>query len=169
MMYTARAQQAFEIQNFFFEQKAKLTSLLNTIGQEAKSAPFPICMDYPELTDAVTQLLGEAQVASGLTYDQLQQAGVEMRPFAEKVQLVENVAADARTRAMTAAKPVSRKRGRRDEEDEDEMAGVSYSNTSNKRNRNVPASYDMVIEPNYCGPYAERFLQTAWWTQQLCD
>ncbi|KAK4556571.1 hypothetical protein LTR86_006142 [Recurvomyces mirabilis] len=167
MFYTARAQQALEHQSFFFDQKEKLSLMLNTIGAEAKAASFPACMDYPELTTAVTQLLDEAVLASTLTFDQIQQAGLQMGPFTEKVNLVETVAADVRSRAMAVPKTVSRKRGRREEEDDEEMSFASYT-TCNKRGRNTAADYDMVIEPAYCGNYAENFLQTAWWTQ-VCE
>ncbi|EMC92115.1 hypothetical protein BAUCODRAFT_27467 [Baudoinia panamericana UAMH 10762] len=163
-MYTPRAQTAFRFQQFFFEQKAKLSNLLNTVGQDAKAAPFPICMDYPELTSAITQLLCDAQAACGLTYDQIQQAGIETGPFAEKVEFAENVAADIRMRAMSVVKPatVLRKRGRR--VDEEEEASVSFA----KRSRNAAADYDMVIEPNQCAPYADPLLLTAMWTQPMC-
>ena len=167
MFYTARAQQALEHQSFFFEQKEKLSIMLNTIGAEAKAASFPACMDYPELTAAVTQLLDEAIYASTLTFDQIQQAGLQMGSFTEKIQLVETVAADVRSRALAAPKTVSRKRGRRDDGDDEEISFASYT-TCNKRGRNTAADYDMVIEPSYCGNYAENFLQTAWWTQ-VCE
>ncbi|TKA68498.1 hypothetical protein B0A55_08794 [Friedmanniomyces simplex] len=161
MMYTARAQQAFQLQHFFFEQKDNLASMLNAVGHEAKAASFPACMDYPELIDAVTQLLQEAQLMSSLTFAQIQQAGVETAAFAEKVGIVEGVLAGIRMRAMAApSKPAPRKRGRRDEEEDEEMAVASY-NLSNKRNRYVAADHDMVIERSY--------LQTAWWTQPICD
>jgi len=163
MMFTARAQQAFQLQQFFFEHRDRLAVLLNTVGQEAKAAGFPACMDYPELLDAVTQLLQEAQLMSSLTFAQVQQAGVETAPFAERVAVVEGVLAGVRMRAVAAPlaiKAAPRKRGRRDEDEDEEMAFTPF-NVSNKRNRFVAADHDMVIERSY--------LQTAWWTQPICD
>ncbi|KAK5112726.1 hypothetical protein LTR62_003824 [Meristemomyces frigidus] len=167
MFYTARAQQAMEHQSFFFEQKAKLAHMLNTVGADAKTASFPACMEYPELTEAVTQLYQEACFASTLTFDQIQHAGMQMAPFSERVRVVEDAAADVRSRTMAVPKTVSRKRGRRDEEEDEEMSCSSYT-TCNKRGRNTAADYDMVVEPSYCGPYVDRFLQPAWWTQ-VCE
>lgn len=162
MMFTARAQQAFQLQQFFFEHRDKLAALLNIVGQEAKAAGFPPCMDYPELLDAVTQLLQEAQLMSSLTFAQVQQAGVETAPFAERVAVVEGVLAEIRMRAVAAPlKAAPRKRGRRDEEEDEEMAAFTPFNVSNKRYRFGAAEHDMVIERSY--------LQTAWWTQPICD
>lgn len=168
MMYTHRAQQAFQHQQFFFEQKATLAAFLNALGQEAKAASFPACMDYPEIIQAVTQLLEEAQLMSSLTFAQLEQAGVDTTVFAEKVRIVEQVTAEVRMRAMaTASKSASRKRGRKEEDEDTEMAFSSY-NASSKRNR-YSGGHDTVMELSYCGGYADRYLQTAWWTQPICD
>ncbi|KAK4540138.1 hypothetical protein LTR36_009724 [Oleoguttula mirabilis] len=164
MMYTPRAQAAYQHQQFFFEQKEKLSSLLNTVGRDAKAATnYQLGADYYELTAVVTQLLEEAQLMSGFTFNQIQQSGVQMQPFAEKVQLVETVAVEVRMRAITAAKPVSRKRGRTTDGDEEEM---SYAV---KRYRQVPVDQEMVIQPAFCAPYANKFMQSAWWTQPMCD
>ena len=168
LMYTPRAQQAYEQQQFYFEQKERLATLLNTVGAESKSASFPACMEYPDLINGITQLLEEAQWMSGLTFAQIEQSGVQIAPFSEKVHLAESVAADVRVRAMATPKPVSRKRGRRDEDQEVAMGYFSYT-TCNKRGRNTAAEYDMSFEPSsFCGPYADKFLQTAWWTQ-VCE
>ena len=167
LLYTPRARQAYEHQQFFFEQKDRLATLLNTVGAESKTASFPACMDYPDLINGITQLLEEAQLMSSLTFAQIEQSGVVIAPFSEKVRLAETIAADVRGRAMATPKPVTRKRGRRDEDEDEEMAYSSYT-TCNKRGRNTAADYDMSFEPSYCGPYAERFLQTAWWTQ-VCE
>lgn len=172
MMYTPRAQAAFQHQNFFFAQKEKLSDLLNSIGRDAKFAPCgsKVGNDYFELTAVVTSLLEEAQTASAFTLGQIERSGIQMQPFAERVQLVEQVAAEARERAAAAAvavvKPtVSRKRGRpRDDEDDEDDAMLEY-----KRYRCATADHDMMFEPAFCGPYADRFLHTAWWTQQICD
>ncbi|KAH9821976.1 hypothetical protein Tdes44962_MAKER04873 [Teratosphaeria destructans] len=170
--YTPRAQAALQCQQFFFDQKEKLSMLLNTVGHDARMAPCgsQIGNDYFELTTVITQLLEDASIASGLTLLQIESSGVQMQPFAEKVQLCEHVAVSARERAQQAAaamaKPaVSRKRGRvRDEEEEEEQCSSEY-----KRYRHAPQDHNMVIEPSYCGPYADHFLQTAWWTQPVCD
>jgi hypothetical protein len=172
MMYTPRAQAAFEHQQFFFEQKEKLAALLNTLGQDAKLAPLgsEVGNDYHELTTVVTQLLDEAQVASGFTLDQIERSGLVMQPFAENVQLVEQVAASARERAAAAAAAtkapvVSRKRGRGRDEEEDEEMLFEY-----KRYRHNTVDHDMMmVESAYCGPYAEQFLETAWWTEPICQ
>lgn len=166
MMYTPRAQAAFQHQQFFFEQKEKLTSLLITVGQDARVATdHQACLDYFELTTVVTQLLEEARLLSTLTFDAIERSGVQMQPFAEKVDMVEKVAAEVRMRsvAVAVAKPVSRKRGRM-MDDEEEQTSFAV-----KRHRNIPADQEMMIEPSFCGPYADRFLQTAWWTQQVCE
>ena len=122
-------------------------------------------MDYFELTTVITQLLEEAQVISAFTYDQIERSGIQMQPFADKVQLVESVAAEVRAKALMAAapKPLSRKRGRMMDEEEEDMSFTQ------KRKRGYGADQDMVIEPAFCGPYADRHLQTAWWTQQICE
>lgn len=174
MMYTPRAQAAFQHQNFFFAQKEKLSNLLNSLGRDAKFAPCgsQVGNDYFELTAVVTSLLEEAQTASAFTFDQIERSGIQMQPFAKKVQLVEQVAAEMKERAVAAAVTLatpafSRKRGRARDEDEDEDdddAMLEY-----KRYRCTIADHDMILEPAFCGPYADRFLQTAWWTQQLCD
>ncbi|KAF2769375.1 hypothetical protein EJ03DRAFT_351326 [Teratosphaeria nubilosa] len=172
--YTPRAQAALQYQQFFFDQKEKLAVLLNTVGYDAKMAPCgsQIGNDYFELTTVITQLLQEASTASGLTLLQIESSGVQMQPFAEKVQLCEQAAVSARERAQQAAvamtRPVgSRKRGRgreEEEEEEEEQCSSEY-----KRYRHAPQDHSMVIEPSHCGPYADRFLQTAWWTQPVCD
>ncbi|KAK5127176.1 hypothetical protein LTR85_008537 [Meristemomyces frigidus] len=163
MVYTPRAQAAFQHQQFFFEQKEKLSVLLNTVGRDAKMATdHQACADYYELTTVVTQLLEEAQLMCGLTFNQIQQSGGQMQPFAEKVQLVETVAIEVRTRAVAAPKPVSRKRGRT-MDDEEEM------NFAVKRYRSTPVDQEMMIESAFCSPYADNFMQTAWWTRPICD
>lgn len=165
MMYTPRARAAFQHQQFFFEQKAKLSDLLNNIGRDAKTiAGQQTCMDVFELTTVITQLLEEAQLACTLTFEQIERYGVQMQPFAEKVQMVETVAAEVHARALVAVAPkaASCKRGRAVEEDDEDM---SYTY---KRTRGF-GDYVMVIEPAYCGPYADRFLQSAWWTQPVCE
>lgn len=166
MMYTSRARIAFQHQQFFFEQKEKLSNLLNSVGQDARiAAGQPACMDYYELTTVITQLLEEAQILSALTYEQIERSGIQMQPFAEKVQLVESVAAEVRVKTFMAAapKPVSRKRGRMMDEEEEDMSSTY------KRNRGFGVDQDMMVEPAFCGPYAERHLQTAWWTQPICE
>lgn len=162
-MYTPRGQAAFQFQQFFFEKKDQLAFLLNTIGRDAKMATDrQACADYCELITVVTQLLEEAQLMSGLTFAQLTQSGVQMEPFAEKVQLVETVASEVRTRAVAAPKPVARKRGRTMDDEEDMSFAV-------KRSRHVPVDQEMTMEPAFCSPYAEKFMQNAWWSQQICD
>ena len=170
MRYTSRACQIFEYQDFFFAQREKLATMLNAVGAEAKMAPFPACMDYPKLTDAVSQLLEEAQWVSTLTFDQMEHAGIQMAPFGEKVRLVEEAASELRMRAIEAPKAVSNsKRSRRDEDEDEEMACSSYT-MSNKRGRTAPAEYDApTVQSPSCRPFAEPFLQTAWWTQQVFE
>ncbi|KAK3074326.1 hypothetical protein LTR53_003316 [Teratosphaeriaceae sp. CCFEE 6253] len=169
MMYTARAQQAFQHQEFFFEQKDKLACMLNAVGQEARAASFPACMAWTEIIDAVTQLLNEAQVMSSLTFAQIEQAGVDTRLFAEKVGIVEQASAEVRMRTMAPTpKPAARKRARRDEEEDEEMAYSSY-NVCNKRNRYV-ADHDMAMGSSFCGGYADPYLLHApAWTRPIYD
>lgn len=178
MMYTPRAQAAFQHQQFFFEQKEKLAGLLNTVGQDAKTIAARLgCTghaqlgsDYHELTTVTTQLLEEAQAMSAWTFDVIERSGVQMQPFEEKVRMVEQVASQLRARAEEAAAAVatpavSKKRSRARDDDDDEIEVQS----SHKRGRGFGMDHEMSIEPAYCGPYAERFLQTAWWTQQVCE
>ncbi|KAK5699457.1 hypothetical protein LTR17_023226 [Elasticomyces elasticus] len=167
MMYTARAQQAFQYQQFYFEAKTKLGDMLIIVGQEAKAASFPACMDYPEIIEAITQLLQEAQLMSTLTFAQIEQAGVETAPFAEKVGVVESVLANVRMRSVAATKPVARKRARRDEEEDVEMSFSSY-NVCNKRNRFSASEHNLAVQPSNCGGYAD-YLQTSHWAQAICD
>lgn len=166
MMYTPRARLAFQYQQFFFEQREKLSSLLNTVSIDARVANGQqVCLDYFELTTVVTQLLSEAQDLSTLTCDQLERGGVQTQPFAEKVQIVETLATELRTRVSASQKAVSKKRGRSMDDDEDEVD----MDFAVKRYRNAPVDHDMLIEPAFCGPYAERFLQNAWWSQPIYE
>jgi len=177
MMYTARARAAFQYQQFFFEQREKLSSMLNAVSADARAASSQqqVCMDYYELTSVVTQLLSDAQVFSALTYDQLDRQGVQMQPFAEKVQMVESVATELRLRACASQKSVSKKRGRRMDDDEDEEE-IDIMDTTPaprkyavKRYRRAPVDQEMFVEPAFCGPYADRFLQNAWWNQPIYE
>lgn len=39
---------------------------------------------------------------------------------------------------------------------------------TNKRLRHAPpVERGLRVAPAFCGPYADRFLQTAWWTQSI--
>ncbi|KAK5129602.1 hypothetical protein LTR08_003033 [Meristemomyces frigidus] len=161
MVYRPRAHAAFQHQQFFFEQKEKLSALLNAIGRDARTATtYQAGADYHELTTVVTQLLEEAQMLSRFTFDQVQRCGVVMQPFAEKVLLVESVALEVRARAVVLAKPASRKRGR-DMDDEDE------ADFAVKRYRGV--EQHSATEAAYCGSYADKFMRNTPWSQPTCE
>lgn len=190
MMYTPRAQAAFQHQQFFFAEQEKLANLLNTISHDARAAmTFTTAQqqayggaDYHELTTVTTQLLEEAQAMSAWTFDTIERNGVQLQPFSEKVVLVEQVAAELRSRvqetiaaaaATAAARPVAgskkRSRGRDDEEEELPQQQRREVSFSYKRARGCGVDQEMSFEPSHCGPYAQNFLQPAWRMQPICE
>lgn len=151
----------FQHPHYFWYQSDKLTVLLNNLLSDTTS--FTQEAYFYQARESLSQLLNESQCFSGLTREQLRQLEPNVRTFIEKVQNVDVLVQewDMRRQMAIAAsqKQVSRKRGRDEEEEENDVPSFG----SMKRRRESCSAQWMDVEAAYA---AVPFIMDSPWMNQ---